>query len=334
MLLGQVRFLSLLTMIDAPLPTEFLQTASSFKWAGLQFPGLIPIEGISIDTNFSLSTSVAIISGPSRYVEEAQASAEALFLSNVVVQLIVIVVVVLLHLLLNSFLKKKTGMSPADLAFPKFELGHLSAMCAPRRDRASKPRSRPLPWRCRCVLTAVPMPLRRASALSAVRGRRYESMMTTAFITLALPALAWVKVIAGVIIILVNGVLFVCCDKLRKVQHTDKLKFNEEKVEGGRLEEWVVLPAKIFVKRMISDEEPANMYKGDWKAENPEVRAHSGHDSSTYRAHARHLTALAISDSRSPHARRQRSSWPATLSSSPLSTAPRRRSSCGSSSSS
>ena len=38
MLLGQVRFLSLTTMLSVNLPDEYRQFSSSFAWAGLQFP--------------------------------------------------------------------------------------------------------------------------------------------------------------------------------------------------------------------------------------------------------------------------------------------------------
>jgi hypothetical protein len=123
MLLGQVRFLSLLTSMDADLPKNFTFFAANFKWAGLQFPGLI--NGSAFEKHAGVQKQAA---GAGKYLNAIKSSAEQLFLSSLIVQLIVAVVIVGFHLLLNFIIKKKLKKVPNALAFPKFELGHLLAV--------------------------------------------------------------------------------------------------------------------------------------------------------------------------------------------------------------
>ena len=109
--------------MDADLPKNFTFFAANFKWAGLQFPGLI--NGSAFEKHAGVQKQAA---GAGKYLNAIKSSAEQLFLSSLIVQLIVAVVIVGFHLLLNFIIKKKLKKVPNALAFPKFELGHLLAV--------------------------------------------------------------------------------------------------------------------------------------------------------------------------------------------------------------
>ena len=109
MLLGQMQFISLLGMVSLPtINTEFTRSFAGFKWASLQFPDLVKIDGTPPDAE----------GGAATYLVAINANAKSLFWSSTVMHIIVVFVVVGAHLLLHK-LKPQTKPSTP---FPKFEL--------------------------------------------------------------------------------------------------------------------------------------------------------------------------------------------------------------------
>lgn len=114
-------------MLDVDLPYTFTAFAGSFKWAGLQFPELIPRDLFEV---FPADKTRETLGGATRYLITVKASAEQLFVSSIIIQAALALVILTFHALLNYCLQRKFKKVPESLAYPKFEIAQLLTMCA------------------------------------------------------------------------------------------------------------------------------------------------------------------------------------------------------------
>ena len=84
-------------MLDVPKPPDFTTAAAGFKWAGLQFP-LIVIEP---DPNWESAPGGAV-----EYLRGANASAETLLISFVLVQVVLGLLLIVIHKLIQKRVMK------------------------------------------------------------------------------------------------------------------------------------------------------------------------------------------------------------------------------------
>ena len=114
LLIGQVRFLSLLAMVGDSLPPSFRMIASEFKFAGLQFPSIFSHLCLSDESAWFDPKSLG--GGAQAYVKGTTSAPELIFLSTVVVQILTFCGIVVLHLVLLRMLKKQTKVKSMMLS--------------------------------------------------------------------------------------------------------------------------------------------------------------------------------------------------------------------------
>ena len=242
-------------MLDVPKPPDFTTAVAGFKWAGLQFP-LIVIEP---DPNWESAPGGAV-----EYLRGANASAETLLISFVLVQVVLGLLLIVIHKLIQKRVMKlmskdvrvakavekvathvaeqvadddeeeatmvelKEMKIPSELVFPKFEIVQLAAF--------------------------------------------YESAMMTCFVAVAAGAV-WAKIVG---IILVIGINVVIVRLFKQVKGAKEMPYTWYKVnelilssKGGKCRrnvcENVCEPAKLMLCDRLT--KPGSATKNDQRGE-------------------------------------------------------------------